>query len=238
MATRNGAVVTATDDAIGTIAPGLVADLAIFDGAMNVDHRAVIDAEPQDVALVLRGGEVMYGETALVDALETGCDPIDVCGASRSACVVRELGTSYTALQTRNASGYPLFYCAGETPRNEPTCIPERDGMDASYPSPGGRRLEPLHRDDQRRRHGTATDSRTRWTTARASSTRSARSTWARRRTSTWTGWAMSATRARSTPTPRRARRVDPNDRDRDMVPDTADQLPGRSEHGPVRPRR
>jgi imidazolonepropionase-like amidohydrolase len=135
MATRNGAVATATDDAIGTLAPGLVADIAIFDGRTNVDHRAVIDAQPQDVALVLRGGEVLYGEAPVVDALESGCDPIDVCGASRAACVSRELGTSLSDLSGMNAEGYPLFFCDGSTPTDEPTCIPSRDAMEP-LPSP------------------------------------------------------------------------------------------------------
>ncbi|HJL18288.1 MAG TPA: lamin tail domain-containing protein [Sandaracinaceae bacterium LLY-WYZ-13_1] len=136
MATRNAAVATATDDVIGTLAEGRVADLAIYDASTNVDHRAVIDARPQDVALVLRGGEVLYGETPVVDALESGCDMIDVCGASRAACLMREIGQSYSDLtgDPANSDPYPLFFC-DTTPTNEPTCVPARDAMDP-LPSP------------------------------------------------------------------------------------------------------
>src|SRR5690606_25801665 len=66
MATLNGAIATATDDVIGSIAVGKVADLVIFDGSVNPLHRAVIDARPQDVALVLRGGVPLFGESAIV----------------------------------------------------------------------------------------------------------------------------------------------------------------------------
>jgi imidazolonepropionase-like amidohydrolase len=82
MVTRNAASVTATNDAIGSIATGLVADLAIFDGRARGDHRAILDAEPADVELVLRGGKPLYGDAPLVSALAEGCDPLTVCGAA------------------------------------------------------------------------------------------------------------------------------------------------------------
>ncbi|MDQ3034134.1 MAG: amidohydrolase family protein [Myxococcota bacterium] len=128
MATLNGAVATATDDVLGAIVVGRVADLAIFDGSVNSMHRAVIDAEATDVALVLRGGVPLYGEAAVVAALAGGdaCDELDVCGEARRACVMRELGVTYDALAASNASTYPLFFC-GE-PENEPSCHPERNG--------------------------------------------------------------------------------------------------------------
>jgi hypothetical protein len=66
------------------IAPGRVADLAIFNGAMRRDHRAVIDAAPGDVALVLRGGAALYG-----DAEGGGLCPAARC-ATRSTCAANE----------------------------------------------------------------------------------------------------------------------------------------------------
>lgn len=137
MATYNGAIALGVEDVLGSIAVGRVADIAIFDGTMHVDHRAVIDAAPADVALVMRGGVPLYGEDAVVAALPnggTGCDTIDVCGAPRRACVMREVGMSLDALTAANSGMYALFDCAG-TPQNEPSCRPERDGM-GSYPSP------------------------------------------------------------------------------------------------------
>lgn len=136
MATRNGAIAMAMDDAIGTIAVGLVADLAIFDARVNVDHRAIIDARAEDVVLVLRGGTPMYGDTVLMDVLPgagAGCDLVDVCTVSKRVCAMREAGSTYDALVAGAMMGraaQPPFVC-GE-PLNEPSCRPERNGAAAS----------------------------------------------------------------------------------------------------------
>jgi hypothetical protein len=136
MATRNGAIAMAMDDAIGTIATGLVADLAIFDARVNVDHRAVIDAQAADVVLVMRSGLPLYGDASLMDVIPgggAGCDMIDVCGTAKRACVMREAGATYDALVAGANMGrpaYPAFVC-GEPP-NEPSCRPERNGASAS----------------------------------------------------------------------------------------------------------
>ena len=69
MVTYNAAVLTATDDAIGTLATRPVADIAIFDGSKHADHRAVIAADPQDVVLVMRAGKILYGDASIVSSL-------------------------------------------------------------------------------------------------------------------------------------------------------------------------
>jgi cytosine/adenosine deaminase-related metal-dependent hydrolase len=126
MVTRNAAIATATDDAIGVLAPGRVADLAIFDGRARSDHRAVIGADPQDVVLVLRGGDALYGDTSLLGALEegAGCDALDECLADKSVCLIDEIAITLAELQTAVGSIYPAFFC--DTPDDEPTCVPSR----------------------------------------------------------------------------------------------------------------
>jgi len=135
MATLNTASALAMDDAIGLLAPGRFADIAIFDGATGSAHRAVIDAGADDVVLVMRGGEVLYGDEGVVAALPRGpeCDPIDVCGVPKRACVLPETGLSLVALEAANPGRYALFFC-GE-PENEPSCVPERNAMDP-FPMP------------------------------------------------------------------------------------------------------
>ena len=127
MTTQNAAMASATDDVIGTIKTGLVGDLTIFNGATRVDHRAVIDAQSQDVVLVMRGGKVLYGDTPLVTAIPNigACDGLDVCGTPKSACVMGEISMTLAALTTAvGASNYPLFFCG--VPMNEPSCVPSR----------------------------------------------------------------------------------------------------------------
>jgi len=125
MVTIYAAEVLAMDDAIGILEPGLVADIAIFDGSAHTDHRAVIDAQPQDVALVMRGGEVIYGDDALVTELAAGtCDTLDVCATTKRVCVESEIGMTLAALLSDVGTQYALFFCG--TPDGEPSCHPSR----------------------------------------------------------------------------------------------------------------
>jgi large repetitive protein len=126
MVTANAAKVAAVDSAIGTLAVGLFGDITIFDGSKNADYRAVIDADPQDVALVMRAGKVLYGDQTSVSAVPGAgaCDTVDVCGTSKQVCLSGEIGQTYPALQTAVAGLYTTFFCA--TPTNEPSCVPTR----------------------------------------------------------------------------------------------------------------
>jgi len=133
MATINGAKATSTDALIGSIAAGKIADLAVFRADAGETHQAVIDATTTDVLLVVRDGDAMFGEADVVAALSpTGCEDLDVCGAARRVCTVRDIATSYATIETAEAEaagspaqvGYPVELC--ETPPNEPTCVPTR----------------------------------------------------------------------------------------------------------------
>lgn len=138
MATRGSATAFQMEDNIGVIAVGRQADLAFYDASTRTDHRAVIGAGPADVVLVMRGGETLYGDADLVDALATGCDPVsitgdfsDVCGQAKRICL-GEIGQNFETFAGNNGSEYPLFFC--DTPRDEPPCLPERQHMGGMYP--------------------------------------------------------------------------------------------------------
>jgi hypothetical protein len=127
MVTVDAARATATDDVIGDLSAGKVADITIFNGKTHKDHRAVIDAAPQDVVMVMRGGKVLYGDDALVTTVPASgaCDALDVCGTAKRVCLQDEFGKNLAALQTAvGGSIYPAFFCA--TPTNEPSCTPKR----------------------------------------------------------------------------------------------------------------
>jgi hypothetical protein len=127
MVTADAARATGSDDKIGVLAAGKLADIAIFAKNGRVDHRAVIEAGPEDVVLVMRGGTVLFGEEAAVDALpgSSTCEALTVCSKARKVCVQREVGQSLSALTASEESHYPLFFC-GVAPINEPTCLPQR----------------------------------------------------------------------------------------------------------------
>lgn len=125
MVTSSAAAVTATDDVIGVLSPGKVADISIFRRAGKAPYRAVIEAQPEDVVLVMRGGKVLYGDATPMMALTTEtCDTFDVCGTSKRVCLMREVGKTYPSLQTSVGAVYPAFTCG--QPMNEPTCTPSR----------------------------------------------------------------------------------------------------------------
>jgi len=125
MVTSHAASVSATDELIGVLARGKIADIAIFAAHGKAPFRSVIEAQPQDVALVMRAGKVLYGDDAVVSALASSCDPVDVCSTGKRICTTDEVGKSYTDLKTgAGASIYPAFACG--TPTNEPSCTPSR----------------------------------------------------------------------------------------------------------------
>ena len=136
MVTVNAAFAVGGQNVIGSLKPGYVADISIFDGKTSKDHRAVIDAGVEDVVLVLRGGKVLYGDTALLASPVIGgaaCEAIDagngdVCGVAKSACVAQDVGGGVTlaGIQAAGEAFYPLFFCKSATPTNEPSCVPYR----------------------------------------------------------------------------------------------------------------
>ena len=126
MVTANAAAVTKMDDTIGLLAQGKTADITIFAAHGKQPFRAVLEAQPADVVLVLRGGKALYGDANLLATLSTGCDTLDVCGTSKQVCLTSEVGKNLAALTTSvGASIYPTFSC-DPTPMNEPSCTAKR----------------------------------------------------------------------------------------------------------------
>lgn len=145
MATLNAAKSLGIDDHVGDLREGYLADIAIFDGSETDDaYRAVMEGDASSVHLVMRGGEPLYGDQAIVDGMAgsdspEGCSQIDVCGTSRRVCVERDTQDdadgAVTLQELKDAASedaYPLFKCESSE-QYEPTCVPSRgseyDGM-------------------------------------------------------------------------------------------------------------
>lgn len=130
MATSNNAVALGVQDYLGSIERGKIADIAIFDGTTNKSYRAVLDAGVEDVALVLRGGQPLYGNKPLISALLSAedagnCEDLDVCTQNKSLCAKLDTGSDLATLRSEAGEiNYELFFC--ETPTNEPSCVPTR----------------------------------------------------------------------------------------------------------------
>ena len=134
MATRGSARTLHIDDLTGELAVAHAGDIAVFDGrdgGIDAPFTAIVDADPGDVALVLRGGEVLYGDSGLVPTVAAAqgrsCESMgDVCGAGRHVCLQDEIGTSWSSLEGSNSNNYDLFACG--VPPQEPSCEPFRSG--------------------------------------------------------------------------------------------------------------
>jgi cytosine/adenosine deaminase-related metal-dependent hydrolase len=127
MATINVARAAGMDASLGSLAAGAFGDVTVFDANGLDPHRAVIEAGPSDVVLVLRAKLPLYGDAALLEALgetQATCDAMSVCGGAKRICVTRESGTTLASLTATVGPIYPLFFC--DTPTDEPTCHPSR----------------------------------------------------------------------------------------------------------------
>ena len=121
MATLGSARALGFDDEIGYLAPGYVADIAVFANAGEQHHAAVVRSSVEHVALVLKGGRPLTGNASVVAALTAeACDTLPVCGVDKQVC----LGETGRALAELPTPLYGLFYC--DTPLNEPSCVPAR----------------------------------------------------------------------------------------------------------------
>ncbi len=137
MVTVNNANAFNLGDKLGVLAVGRLGDVSLWNASVHADERAVLDAAPQDVLLVLRGGVALYGDKDVVKALTADAidcqDELDVCGVTKRACVLRETGKTLAALTT--AGNYGLFFCGD--PTAEPSCLPARPGEYDGLPKAG-----------------------------------------------------------------------------------------------------
>lgn len=134
MVTQNAALAVGGGSAIGFLKAGYLADIAVYDGSKSKDFRAILDGGVEDVALVLRGGKVLYGDTAVVTNAAlggTGCEsfPGDVCGKAKTVCLDLRVSSppDLAAVLAAGATYYPPFFCKNKVPDNEPSCVPFRD---------------------------------------------------------------------------------------------------------------
>ncbi len=133
MVTVNAATSFGLQDEIGSIAPGRVADIAIFrDGPAADPFRDLVHAADSDVLLVLRGGDALAGRAELVHALDPECKTLPVelaCGEALAVCMDSGSdGSLLAATLAANQDSYALMFC-GEVPDGEPTCIPSWPGQ-------------------------------------------------------------------------------------------------------------
>ncbi|WP_323989760.1 amidohydrolase family protein [Nguyenibacter sp. L1] len=122
MATMGGALATHADAWLGSIAPGKLADLVLFHPGAD-PFAAVVRATPAGVALVLRGGHVLYGDAALTAGLALpDCEPLTVGGVAKALCIRRDQPFSYAMLRADMGRRHVYPLATDGPPPNEPPC--------------------------------------------------------------------------------------------------------------------
>ncbi len=88
MTTQNAAKALALGDRIGRIAVGYLADLVVFTGDESQPYDAILAATPKNVALVMVGGTVLYGDAMLASTgpAQPACELLDICGTPKFLC--------------------------------------------------------------------------------------------------------------------------------------------------------
>ena len=89
--TTDAARAVGADGVLGQLLVGMQADISVFDWD-RTPYRRIITSNADNVRLVILQGQALYGLTDAVSILAedaSWCEPLDVCGESRSICEER-----------------------------------------------------------------------------------------------------------------------------------------------------
>lgn len=103
MVTSNAAKALALDGLLGSLAAGKKADLFVVAGDPADPYSSLLAARPDDVKLVMVGGEALAGTTSLrtLGSSTQPCDTVDLCCRQRFVCAARaSTATGDKATQT------------------------------------------------------------------------------------------------------------------------------------------
>jgi 5-methylthioadenosine/S-adenosylhomocysteine deaminase len=80
MTTAVPARIAGVGDKVGSLSPGLYADLFVMMGDGSEPYATLAHAKPGDVHLVLVGGVPVYGSDKLMGMLSIKTEPVEICG--------------------------------------------------------------------------------------------------------------------------------------------------------------
>jgi cytosine/adenosine deaminase-related metal-dependent hydrolase len=152
MATSSAAQVLGLDGVLGSLDVGFEADIAVYTYSSQ-PYRAVIEAGPEDVRLVVLDGHGLYGVADMVATVAENpdwCESVTACSAERSLCVQAAIsgddGQTYDDLESILSAGlaetsmssdlayagelFPLWVCEDTRPSCDPrvTASGDTDG--------------------------------------------------------------------------------------------------------------
>lgn len=84
MATSIPARIANIDDKVGTIQPGLFADLFLLRGDAAQPFDSLVQSKPQDISLVVVNGVPIYGDATLMSKFNVTTEPMPFCGETKN----------------------------------------------------------------------------------------------------------------------------------------------------------
>ena len=84
MATSIPARIARIDDKVGTIQPGLFADMFLLRGDATQPFDTLVQSKPQDVSLVVVNGVPIYGDATLMSKFNVTTEPVPFCGETKN----------------------------------------------------------------------------------------------------------------------------------------------------------
>jgi len=95
MVTTAPAELLGLESQIGSLAPGMLADITVIGGDVSSPYDAILAATPEHVRLSIVGGVVLYGDDQLapLGPQSPGCEALDACGRAKFVCVATNGGT-------------------------------------------------------------------------------------------------------------------------------------------------
>lgn len=120
MMTINAARAAGFEEHIGALARGKLADIAVFGGNSRDPFAQAVFAPPEDIQLVLRGGQFLVAAHNLRALASKTCEYVRFGHSKKVICVAAELGSSYRALEASLDGVYPAILPG--TPPDEPSC--------------------------------------------------------------------------------------------------------------------
>jgi cytosine/adenosine deaminase-related metal-dependent hydrolase len=84
MATSIPARIAHVDDKIGTIQPGLFADIFLLRGDATQPFDSLVQSKPQDISLVVVNGVPIYGDATLMSKFNVTTEPVPFCGETKN----------------------------------------------------------------------------------------------------------------------------------------------------------
>jgi 5-methylthioadenosine/S-adenosylhomocysteine deaminase len=84
MASSIPARIARIDDKVGTIQPGLFADIFLLHGDPTQPFDTLVQSKPQDVSLVVVNGVPIYGDATLMSKFNVPTEPVAFCGETKN----------------------------------------------------------------------------------------------------------------------------------------------------------